>query len=290
MPHYLITGAGGMLAHAFRTDPDFADHVALSHSQLDITDGRACHDALRRHKPAVVLNCAAFTDVTAAQQDPREAYRVNADGPRNLADACRAAGCRLVHFSTDYVFPGTHGGYRETDPTLPVNRYGASKLEGEELVRGLLPGALIVRVSWLFGPGGHNFVSAVGSWLLERDEVRIVDDQFGKVTYTRDVAQAVLGLLRREAAGVFHYANAGRCSRFEFTVEMARLLSEKHMVARVSPTSADAFPDPTPRPTDSSMSTHKYERFTGSPSPSWQNALQRYLKTGALPLNPTRLL
>ena len=277
MPHYLITGAGGMLAQAFISSADFADHIALGHRELDITDARACHEALAQHKPAVVLNCAAYTDVGAAQQDPREAYRVNADGPLNLARACHDAGCKLVHIGTDYVFPGVDGGYRETDETAPVNRYGASKLEGETLVRGALPGALIVRVSWLFGPGGHNFVSTVGHWLLQRDEVRIVDDQWGKVTYTRDVASAVLRLLRRESTGVWHFANSGRCTRYEFTCEMARLLRTAHKVAEVRPIGASAFPDPTPRPTDSSMSTARYEQLTGGPPPTWQDALQRYL-------------
>ncbi len=277
MPHYLITGANGLLAAAFRSEPDYADHVALGHAQLDVTDALACHEALRQYKPRVVLNCACHTDIAGTQRDPREAWRVNAEGPKHLADACRALGCKFVHFSTDYVFPGTSGGYRETDDMAPVNRYGATKAESEVLVRRADPNALIVRVSWLFGQGGRNFVSTIGPLLLARPEVRIVADQYGKVTYTRDVARAVRGLLRREAAGVFHFANEGRCSRWEFTVEMARLLGEKHAVAQVTAIPASDYPDPTPRPTDSSMDTSKFEDFTGQPPAHWKDALRRYL-------------
>jgi dTDP-4-dehydrorhamnose reductase len=274
----LLTGANGMLAHACAMELPLV--AELDRSALDITDPARVVAALDRFRPDVVINCAAYTNVTAAEQDYATALKVNAKGPAILADACAERGIKLVHFGTDFIFPGRPGGdYREDEPTQPVNRYSASKLEGELLIRQRMDDYLILRVSWLYGPFGKNFVSTIGSLLKTREEVRIVSDQYNRVTYTFDIVSAVRKLLDRNASGVFHFANQGVISRYDFTVEIARLMNDQEPVhCRVIPIPGSEYPDPTPRPENSAMNCDRYEAFVGEAIPDWKDSLARYLR------------
>ncbi|MCD4650993.1 MAG: dTDP-4-dehydrorhamnose reductase [Candidatus Cloacimonetes bacterium] len=284
MPKYLITGKNGMLAYALRIHPRFEDHVAFSHNEMEIGNYLECYERIAKVRPEIVINSAAFTDVANAEFDSETAFLTNAEGPRNLADICKKLGIKLVHFSTDYVFPGRKSGnYTEYDETLPVNRYGSSKLEGEKLVKQESEDALIIRVSLMYGENGHNFVSTISRYLLKREEVNVVADQFSKTTWTMDAALATHNLIQREASGIFHFANDGVCSRFEFTKEIARLLQQSgKKVAVVRPISVAAYDDSTPRPTNSSMNTAKYKNFTKAEIQPWQHSLAEYMESAGL--------
>ena len=211
----LVTGADGQLGRAWvdalgREEPR-ADVVAFDRAALDICDRPRVLAALARHRPDVVLHGAAYTKVDLAETEQAAAWAVNAAGTANLAGAAAAVGARLVFPSTDYVFAGTAGAYREGDPTAPASVYGASKLAGEAAVLAI-PGGLVVRTSWVFGDG-HNFVRTIVGAAARLGEVSVVDDQVGRPTYAPDLAAGLLALVRRGATGLFHMAGGGRpCS------------------------------------------------------------------------------
>jgi dTDP-4-dehydrorhamnose reductase len=277
MNRTFLFGAGGMLAGAFRkTHPDY---LTFSHSDLDLTDYDRVRAVLREQRPKTVINCAAYTNVTRAEEDPAAAFAINGTAAGNLAQTCHEVDARLVHLGTDFIFPGRpRGNYREDEPTEPVNRYGASKLDGERRIAEATEDYLILRISWLYGNEGRNFVSTIGDMLRQKEEVRIVADQYNKTTYALDVVRAVDRLLELNASGIYHFANEGVISRFDFTLEIARLLSEHEPVkCRIVPIPASEYPDPTPRPVNSSLNCSKYERFTGWNIPDWKDALKRMM-------------
>ncbi len=232
--------------------------------------------------PDLVIHAAAMTDVDACELDPEAAYRINALGARNVAVACREVGATMVYVSTDYVFDGAKGSpYSEDDPVGPVNVYGRSKLLGEVCVREELSDHYVVRTSWLYGRAGRpNFVRAVlglaRDWRERRGEpLRMVADQVGGPTYTRDLAEALLLLVRRSAYGTYHLSNAGSCSRWEF----ARAILDMAGYADVplEPVSSDAFPRPARRPAYSVLENAAWRREGFPPLRPWREALREYL-------------
>ncbi|MDA8066304.1 MAG: dTDP-4-dehydrorhamnose reductase [Thermaerobacter sp.] len=250
----LVTGAGGQLGTQLARRLASVHQVAQrSHAQLDVADLAAVRDTLRRERPQVVLHCAAMTNVDRCEEEPEAAFRVNALGSRNVAAAAQELGALLVYVSTDYVFNGEKGApYTEFDPVDPVNVYGHSKLAGEEFVRELCPRHLIVRTAWLYsGRGKSDFVHTVRSLLEQGQPIRMVDDQRGSPTWVPDLTAALEQLLQREAAGLYHLAGGGACSRFEFARTIARLSGHDPEGIRPVPTSA--FPRPARRPRDSSL-------------------------------------
>ncbi len=276
---YLITGMNGMLAHAFRESEYFKDHKGVDEFEGDITDLEILESVFEKYKPSIVINCAAYTDVTGAEKSTEMAYKINGEGVRNLALMCKKYNCKLIHFSTDFIFPGNlNKFYVEDDTPDPVNLYGASKLAGENYVREILEDYLIIRISWLFGPNGKNFVSTISKFLEEKEFVKIVSDQFGKTTYTFDVVKATENLLENKAQGIFHFTNTGTCSRYEFTVKIKEILAKtKPINCEVLPILGKDYPDPTPRPTWSFLNTDKYEKVTGKKITSWQESLEEYM-------------
>jgi len=263
----------------------------LGRPDFDLSDPRSVHAALEVLRPAVIVNCAACTDVDGCESHADQAFRVNGEGPGALATAARDLDATLVHVSTDYVFAGDGSvPYREEDPTVPRTVYGRSKLAGEEaIVASGLERYFIVRTSWLFGPGGGNFVETMVRLANEREELRVVADQVGSPTYTGDLARAIFNLLALEEGpesqsghcpyGLYHFANSGVCSWHGFAetiVVLARESGEPVETARVVPITTADFPRPAPRPAYSVLDTNKYRRATGKKIPPWQDALQRY--------------
>jgi dTDP-4-dehydrorhamnose reductase len=249
----LVTGAGGMLG---REVVEFAgaQHqvIALDRVALDIGEKGAVRAAIESCRPDAIVNCAAFTAVDACETEVDQAYRVNRDGPANLAAAAEVVGARLIHVSTDYVFDGTKTTpYVETDPTNPQSVYGASKLAGEHAVLALGDRALVARTAWVFGQHGANMVKTV---LRVKDTVpilRFVDDQHGSPTSAADLATMLVRLADSDASGVFHVTNQGNVSWFEFVQEILRQTGDDP--SRVQPIStADLDPPrPAPRPANS---------------------------------------
>ena len=276
---WLVTGAGGQLgADLLRvlSTVDGVTAVGLIRSELDISVHSEVDAAIARLAPDVVLNAAAYTAVDAAESDEAAAAAVNAEGPAHVARACAAAGARLVHVSTDYVFAGDATAPYEVDaPTGPRSAYGRTKLAGEHAVRALLPEAsYLVRTAWVYGETGANFVKTMARLESERDTVDVVDDQRGSPTWSRDLASGLVALARSSAApGTYHATGGGDTTWYGFTRAIFAALGADP--DRVRPTTTDRFPRPAPRPAYSVLS-NKAWAGAGLPAlPHWEDALRR---------------
>ena len=272
----LVTGSSGMLGTDLVPALEGAGGAVFARpkSELDVTRPSDVRRAFRDAQPDVVVNCAAFTKVDAAETDTR-AFEVNALGVEILAAECRARGARLVQISTDFVFDGAKAfPYLEEDSPAPLSAYGRSKLEGERAALGL-PDALVVRASWLFGSFGWNFVEAIRRQIAEGKRVlAVVDDQRGRPTATTDLSEAIVALLERNATGVYHFANRGEVSWFDFAREIAALAEVG--AVEVRPIESASLARPARRPAYSVLDTGKYERFTGRTIRHFVEPLREY--------------
>lgn len=279
MTRYLIAGAGGMLGADLQHVLAGREVTALDRGGLDITDAVAVREAVAGHD--VVINAAAYTKVDEAETDEASAFAVNATGAGILADAAAAAGARLVHVSTDYVFDGagTHP-YAEDTPRDPLGAYGRTKAAGEELVLAH-PDVYLVRTAWLYGEHGPNFAHTMLRLAGERDTVSVVTDQIGQPTWSRDLASAIVRLLDAGAPfGIYHGTNSGEASWFDF----ARAIFEDSGLDpdRVLPTDSSSFTRPAPRPGYSVLG-HAAWGAAGLPAPRpWREALRAAIAEGAL--------
>ena len=272
MTRILLTGSGGMLGHDLVATLSDTQLDTRSREDLDITDSDAVNDAVEGAD--VVINAAAYTKVDDAETERDTAFAINADGPRNLAQACKAHGARLIHVSTDYVFDGyATTPYPEDTPRNPVSVYGQSKAAGEEAIEAEHPdGSIIIRTAWLYGQHGPNFPRTMLRLAQSHDSVNVVTDQVGQPTWTRDLAQWIRLLVDSGIqSGVFHGTNSGQTSWFEFAKEVYRLggLDPE----RIQPTTSDEFPRPAPRPAWSVLGHDAWGK-AGLPEPrDWREAL-----------------
>ncbi|MGH7570391.1 MAG: dTDP-4-dehydrorhamnose reductase, partial [Gemmatimonadota bacterium] len=280
----LVTGAQGQLGselvrlalqHGWPAIP-------LARQNLDIGDAEGVERAIRKARPSAVVNAAAFTRVDEAESHPEEAQRVNRDGARNLARACKEEGIPIVHFSTDYVFDGrATRPYLPDDPPAPLGVYGRSKLEGDLAVRETTDRHLILRTAWVFGVHGHNFVKSILRHARERDELKVVDDQRGSPTAAHDLAEAALTALEHVLAqgtgwGTYHFVNAGSTTWHGFAERILAIASRHGAVKarRVVPITTEELGLPAPRPRWSVLDTTSYvETFGLAPRP-WEDALE----------------
>ena len=270
----LLTGAGGMLGRAVREAAATLEGevVALERAELDITDGEAVARAVDAARPDVVINCAAYTAVDAAEGDEAAAEAVNGAGAGNVAAAACAAGAWTLHVSSDYVFDGSaREPYVESSAVAPVSAYGRTKLSGERAVAAAAPAAhTIVRSAWLFGTGGPCFPDTILRLAAERDVISVVEDQIGCPTYTGHLAGALVELAERRPAGVVHVAAAGQCSWYEFAREV---VAGAGADCEVRPCTTEEFPRPAPRPAYSVLRSER-----GAPElPVWREGLREYL-------------
>ncbi|WP_227996359.1 dTDP-4-dehydrorhamnose reductase [Nocardia australiensis] len=265
----IVTGARGQVGREIlRLAP--GAH-AFGHRELDITDPIAVRAVLEPGD--TVLNCAAYTAVDQAESDPEAAFACNETGPAVLAAACARAGARLIHLSTDYVFPGTHDHpYDTTDPTGPATVYGRSKLAGEQAVLSLTTQAHVVRTAWVYAATGSDFVTTMLRLERERDTIEVVDDQLGSPTYAADLAAALLELVGRpDAPRLLHATNAGQASWFELA--RAVFAGAGADPARVHPCDSTAFPRPARRPAYSVLSNQSWVVSGLTPLRDWRVAL-----------------
>ena len=274
----LVVGAQGMLGQ------DLVEILSSSYevtgwdlSNLDITRSKETRDKVGRLQPRVIVNCAAFTDVDGCESRADLAFAVNSDGVRNLALAASAVHARLIHLSTDYVFDGaSQRPYKPEDPPSPLNIYGRSKLQGEDFLRDSAGDHLIVRTAWLYGLRGKNFVEAILRQAEAGKELRVVDDQRGSPTFTRDLSLAIRDLLSVEESGIFHVTNSGSCTWYEFAQEV---LKQKRMMAiKVHPISAEELGRPAKRPVFSVLDCTRYEKRIGKTLRPWKDGLRDYLQ------------
>ena len=273
----LVTGAEGMLGHAV------VGRLAQKHETFgvgrpdgDLTEAAAVAHLFGSLRPEWVIHCAGWTDVDGAEEARDAALAVNAGSTRNLLEACAQAGCGLTYLSTDYVFSGEGQGHREEDPRRPVNHYGLTKARAEELVGGFGGPWQIVRTSWLFGDGPKNFVKTIRDLLGREGTLSVVNDQRGNPTYAPDLADVLDYLVSGAHQGIFHAANAGSCTWFEFAREIARLIGENP--GRVRPCSSAEYTRPAKRPACSILLSRRLEEAGCPPRPPWQDALTRYLQ------------
>jgi dTDP-4-dehydrorhamnose reductase len=286
-----LIGANGMLARKVRElIPKNYELYGFDLPDFDITDREGVATALARIAPNVIINCAAYTNVDGAESEEALALKINGIGPGHLALATRQLGATLVHISTDYVFDGMKSSpYTEADPVAPVSAYGRTKLAGERAIAASgLTNYYIIRTSWLYGPGGKNFVETIVRLATEREELRIVDDQIGSPTYTADLARAIFALLsageRRAPQGIYHYANEGQASWYEFACAIVALMQQQGLPVRtqkVMPIRTDEYPLPATRPAYSVFSKDKYKGATGAIVPDWRESLAAYMKSRA---------
>jgi dTDP-4-dehydrorhamnose reductase len=271
----LVTGASGMLGRAVAAAATRLGHevIALSRAELDITDVDHVQRIVAAAEPRAIVNCAAWTDVDAAETAEAAATAVNGAGAGHVARAAAEHGARLVHLSTDYVFDGlSERPWLESDPVAPIGAYGRSKLEGEREVAAALDEHAIVRTAWLFGAGGRNFVDTMLTLGEARDEVSVVTDQVGSPTWTAHLAEGVVEVAeRRGDVGVFHLAGAGACTWYELAVE---IFDRAGVSCRVRPTTSDQFVRPARRPAYSVLGT---ERDETPLLPSWQEGVAGYV-------------
>ncbi|EWT06972.1 dTDP-4-dehydrorhamnose reductase [Intrasporangium chromatireducens Q5-1] len=275
----LVTGAGGMLAHDLVPALVAAGHsvTAAKRAHLDITDPEACLTAVAGHD--LVVNTAAWTAVDDAETNEAAAFAVNAVGAANIARAASAAGVRLVHVSTDYVFDGrATEPYAADAPVCPRSAYGRTKAAGEWAVRALCPEAYVLRTAWLYGAGGPNFVATMTRLARERETVSVVDDQVGQPTWTVDLADLIVRLVASSAPyGTYHGTSRGQVSWFGFTQAIFEELGLDP--ERVKPTTTEAFPRPAPRPLWSVLSQESVSQAGIDPVREWRAALHEFLRT-----------
>lgn len=250
--------------------------MPFTRAEADITDASAIAQAIRRAAPEVIVHAAAFTAVDRCESERALAFRVNGEGTRNVALACREVAIPLVYLSTDYVFDGEKGGpYVESDATHPLSVYGESKLEGENQVKALLDRYWIIRTSWLFGPHGRNFVAAILGQARRGVPLRVVNDQTGSPTYTEDLAAAVEAVIEYGSPGVYHISNQGFCSWFGFSREILRQAGFDP--SRITPIPSSALDRPAHRPKNSRLANARLAAEGIPLLPPWQDALRRYL-------------
>lgn len=287
MSRWMIAGAGGMLStdllRAMR-ERDL-DVIAVGIDELDITNRDAVLHIAEQARPDVLINCAAYTKVDDCETDEAEATRINGDAVVNLAEAANRWNTLLVQISTDFVFDGSKSRpYEIADTPSPLSTYGRSKLAGERAA-ATARRHQIVRTSWLFGRNGWNFVEAIRKQVLSgKKELRVVDDQRGRPTYTPHLAAALIrlgmrGLESASAHGIFHYADEEECTWFDFAVAIVEQMIARGEASRdvvVLPTTSDRFPRPAKRPAYSVLSTERYTRVTGVAPESWREGLAEY--------------
>lgn len=274
----LVTGAAGLLGSAVVAAFREAGRpvLAYGHHELDVTDPAAVRARVRGDRPSTVVHCAAFTQVDRAEDEPERAWAVNRDGTRAVAQACAAVGARLLYLSTDFVFDGQgRRPYRPDDPTAPLGVYGASKRAGEEAVRAEAAEWAIVRTSWLYGPGGRNFVDAILDRATRGDPLRVVADQRGRPTYAPGLAQVLRELAEREVHGVWHVADGGEATWWDLAQAACRRAGLK---TDIEPVTTAEWGAAAPRPAYSVLDTTATEHFLGRSLPQWQETLDLHVR------------
>ena len=278
--NYLITGKNGQLAREFiaRFENEGIRYQAPEESLLDITDAAAVSEAVASWKPDVILNCAAYNLVDKAEQERDKAFAVNSTGPQNLAQAAARHKAMIVHFGSDYVFDGSkeNGLYKEDDPTAPLNVYGRSKGEGEDLVRRETDRFLVLRLSWVFGKGTQNFIHKLRTWASTSEYLKIACDEFSVPTSTDTVVDCTLRALEQGMTGLYHLTNSGFCSRYDWATRVLKTLGIKKFIR---PVSMSAFNLPAKRPGFSAMSNAHLASALDIPIPTWEDAVDSFLRS-----------
>jgi dTDP-4-dehydrorhamnose reductase len=279
----LLTGAEGQLGWSLKEGLRSHEVIPFSHSDLLVEDPDVVRRVVRESRPDIIVNAAAFTRVDDCERRPETAFKANAEGPANLAEACDARGIPLVHMSTDYVFDGSGmpvGGYTEDDVPNPLNIYGKSKWEGEKRVREVLDEHFIIRTSWLYGARAspasrRNFVLKMLDKAHGGQVIKVVDDQVGSPTFSDDVATKIAAMIGSRAFGTYHVADRGQVSWYMFASEAIRISGYP---GRVEPCTTEEFPTLSCRPKFSALQNRILVKNGFGDMPAWKDALARYVR------------
>lgn len=293
---FLVTGVGGQLGYDVMNELSMRGYEAIgtdilsesafdNYIQLDITDEKAVHEAVTKINPDAVIHCAAWTAVDAAEEDENKpkVYAINVSGTTHIAEACREIDCKMVYISTDYVFDGqgTEPWQPDCKDYKPLNYYGQTKLEGELAVSSTLDKYFIVRIAWVFGLNGKNFIKTMINVGKTHDEVRVVNDQIGTPTYTFDLARLLVDMCETEKYGYYHATNeGGYISWYDFCCVSFKLYGLSTKVTPV--TTAEYGLSKAKRPYNSRLDKSKQREAGFTPLPAWQDAVRRYLEEAKL--------
>uniref|UniRef100_UPI0040570031 dTDP-4-dehydrorhamnose reductase n=1 Tax=Acetatifactor sp. TaxID=1872090 RepID=UPI0040570031 len=274
----LVTGVKGQLGYDVvkELEKRGMEAVGVDIEEMDITDAASVDKVIKEASPDAVIHCAAYTAVDAAEDNEELCRKVNADGPRNIAKVCKELDIKMIQISTDYVFNGEgEKPWEPDDACEPQSVYGQTKYEGEQAVKEILEKYFIVRIAWVFGVNGKNFVKTMLNLAQTRDTLTVVNDQFGSPTYTYDLAKLLVDMVQSEAYGTYHATNEGICSWYEFA---CAIFKEAGIEMKVLPVSSAEYAAKAKRPCNSRMSKDKLEANGFDRLPTWQDALKRYLQ------------
>ncbi len=273
-----VTGVRGQLGH------DVVEEltrrgipaIGVDIEEMDVTDGECVERVIREAAPDAVIHCAAYTAVDAAEENEELCRRINAEGPRNIAAVCKKLDIKMLYISTDYVFSGEgERPWEPEDERRPQSVYGQTKYEGELAVQELLDKYFIVRIAWVFGINGKNFVKTMLKLSENHDTIRVVNDQFGSPTYTYDLARLLVDMVLTEKYGVYHATNEGICSWYDFA---CAIFKEAGVSVNVVPVSTAEYGAKAKRPANSRMNKDKLTQMGFEKLPLWQDALKRYVR------------
>ncbi|MEF9962228.1 MAG: dTDP-4-dehydrorhamnose reductase [Erysipelotrichaceae bacterium] len=272
----LVTGVKGQLGHdiVLEAQKRNIEAIGVDIDEMDITNAEQVSSVIKESKVDAVIHCAAYTAVDKAEDNIEVCRKVNVQGTQNIVDVCRELDIKMMYFSTDYVFDGLgEKPWEEYDQRKPLNIYGETKYEGELAVETLKK-FFILRISWVFGINGNNFIKTMLRLGKENGEVRVVNDQIGSPTYTLDLAILCVDMIQSEAYGIYHAPNEGICSWYEFACE---IFKQANMNVKVTGVSSDEFITKAVRPKNSRMNRSKLDENGFNRLPTWQDALKRYL-------------
>ena len=273
----LVTGVKGQLGYDIVNECKNRniEAIGVDVEEMDITDAKKVEEVIKSGNYDAVVHCAAWTAVDKAEDEIEACTKVNVDGTKNIANVCKELNISMMYFSTDYVFDGQgNQPWHEYDKVNPLNVYGQTKYEGELAVEALEK-HFIVRIAWVFGVNGNNFIKTMLRLGKERGAVSVVDDQIGSPTYTYDLSKLVVDMIQTDKYGTYHATNEGLCSWYEFACE---IFKQAKLDVEVTPVDSSAFPAKAKRPNNSRMSKEMLDKNGFKRLPLWQDALSRYLK------------
>jgi len=282
MKKILVTGANGQLGQCLQklaVSEENWEFVFADSKTLDISDKKAVFDFFWEHEPSVCINAAAYTAVDLAETEVEKAFLINADGTENLASACLEYGTQFIHVSTDYVFDGENNlPYTEEDFTNPLGVYGASKLAGEELALEVNPCSIIIRTSWVYSEFGKNFVKTMLQLFQSKEELNVVNDQWGQPTNANDLAEVMLKMVNspKRIPGIFNFSNIGEITWFQFAQKIAELSNSK---IKLNPINTEQYPTPARRPKNSTLDLDKIKNSYSVTPIEWEESLLKTINT-----------
>lgn len=274
----LVTGANGQLGYDVckMLYERNVEYIGVGRNEFDITDKEATEKYITIYNPTAIIHCSAYTSVDKAEEENEICFDVNVIGAQNIAQVCKDLDIKMMYISTDYVFEGTGDNFYEVDDeTNPLSFYGKTKLEGERKVKALLSKYFIVRISWVFGKNGNNFVKTMLKLGREKSEINVVSDQIGSPTYTADLAKLLCDMIATEEFGTYHATNEGTCSWAEFAEEIFRQVGYETKVNYIK---TEDYPTRAIRPKNSKMSKESLEKNEFDKLPNWKYAITKYLK------------